>query len=38
MPVLLQLSDFDGWLMGTAGAELLKRPMTICKRGRYRGG
>jgi len=22
MPVLLQLSDFDGWLMGAAGAEL----------------
>jgi putative SOS response-associated peptidase YedK len=25
MPVLLQPKDFDGWLTGTAGAELLKR-------------
>ena len=24
MPVLLQLSDFDGWLAGNAGSELLK--------------
>ena len=24
MPVLLQPKDFDGWLTGTAGAELLK--------------
>jgi len=24
MPVLLQPKDFDGWLAGTAGTELLK--------------
>jgi putative SOS response-associated peptidase YedK len=24
MPVLLQPSDFDGWLAGNAGSELLK--------------
>jgi putative SOS response-associated peptidase YedK len=24
MPVLLQPKDFDGWLTGTAGAELFK--------------
>jgi putative SOS response-associated peptidase YedK len=24
MPVLLQSKDFDGWLAGTAGTELLK--------------
>jgi putative SOS response-associated peptidase YedK len=24
MPVLLQRKDFDGWLTGTAGVELLK--------------
>jgi putative SOS response-associated peptidase YedK len=24
MPVLLQSSDFDGWLNGTAGIELLR--------------
>jgi putative SOS response-associated peptidase YedK len=24
MPVLLQAKDFDGWLAGTAGTELLK--------------
>ena len=39
MPVLLQPNDFDRWLAGTAGAELLKpAPNGYCRRGRYRDG
>ena len=38
MPVLLQPKDFDGWLTGTAGAEVTQasRLTTICRRGQYR--
>jgi putative SOS response-associated peptidase YedK len=35
MPVLLQPSDFDGWVAGNAGSELLK---PAARHGRCRGG
>jgi putative SOS response-associated peptidase YedK len=39
MPVLLQPSDFDGWLAGNAGSDYSnQRLMTICRHGRCRGG
>jgi putative SOS response-associated peptidase YedK len=39
MPVLFQPNDFDAWLAGTAGTELLSQhPMIICKLGRCRDG
>jgi putative SOS response-associated peptidase YedK len=30
MPVLLQSQDFDGWLTGTAGTELLRPAASAC--------
>ena len=39
MPVLLQPTDFDRWLAGTAGTELLKPAANdYLQTGRYRAG
>ena len=39
MPVLLKPNEFDRWLAGNAGTELLRpRPMTICKHGQCLNG